>query len=64
MDESPKQLIKETRLAKPMKKGKEALVDYEYLRCGVCNVFIASEPLAGKRFTKVTEQKTKKDWAE
>lgn len=64
MDESPKQLIRETRLGKPMKKGKEALVDYEYFRCGVCNVFMASEPLAGKRFTKVTEQKTKKDWAE
>lgn len=64
MDESPKQLIRETRLRKPMKKGKEALVDYEYFRCGVCNVFMASEPLAGKRFTKVTEQRTKKDWAE
>jgi hypothetical protein len=64
MDESPKQLIRETRLGKPMKKGKEALVDYEYFRCGVCNVFMASEPLAGKRFTKVTEQRTKKDWAE
>ena len=63
MDESPKQLIRETRLGRPMKKGKEALVDYEYFRCGVCNVFMASEPLAGKRFTKVTEQKTKKDWA-
>lgn len=64
MDESPKQLIRETRLGKPMRKGKDALIDYEYFRCGVCNVFIASEPLAGKRFTKVTEQRTKKDWAE
>jgi hypothetical protein len=64
MDESPKQLIRETRLGKPMKKGKEALIDYEYFRCGVCNVFMASEPLAGKRFTKVTDQRTKKDWAE
>lgn len=63
MDESPKQLIRETRLGKPMKTGKEALVDYEYFRCGVCNIFMASEPLAGMRFTKVTEQKTKQDWA-
>lgn len=60
MDESPKQLIRETRLGKPMKKSKEALIDYEYFRCGVCNVFMASEPLAGKRFTKVTEQKPRK----
>lgn len=64
MDESPKQLIRETRLGKPMRKGKEAVVDYEYFRCGVCNVFMASEPLAGKRFTQVTEQRTKRDWAE
>lgn len=64
MDESPKQLIRETRLGKPMRKGNEALVDYEYFRCGVCNIFMASEPLTGKRFTKVTEQKTKGDWAE
>lgn len=63
MDESPKQLIREIRLGKPMKTGKEALVDYEYFRCGVCNIFMASEPLAGMRFTKVTEQKTKQDWA-
>jgi hypothetical protein len=38
--------------------------DYEYERCGVCNVFMANEPLAGKKMTKVTERKTKGDWAE
>ena len=37
--------------------------DYEYERCGVCNVFMASEPLAGRRLTKVTERRTKADWA-
>ncbi len=34
--------------------------DYEYRRCGTCNVF--TEPLAGKRMTKVTERKI--DWAQ
>jgi len=63
MDESPKQLIRETRPGQPMKQGKEARIDYEYLRHGVCNIFMASEPLTGKRFTDVTEQKTKQDWA-
>lgn len=63
MDESPKQLIQETRLGQPMKPGKEARIDYEYFRRGVCNIFMASEPLTGKRFTEVTEQKTKQDWA-
>ena len=63
MDESPKQLIKETRLPIKMEKGREKRVDYEYVRCGVCNIFMANEPLKGKRMVKITERKTKKDWA-
>ncbi len=63
MDESPKQLIKETRQRIPAKRGSIAKFDYEYERCGVCNIFIANEPLAGKRFVEITERKTKKDWA-
>ena len=63
MDESPKQLIKETRSSLPMKPGMEKREDYEYERCGVCNVFMANEPLAGKRYIRITEFKTKKDWA-
>lgn len=64
MDESPKQLIKETRTAVPMKPGQEARIDFEYERCGVANIFLASEPLKGKRYVEVTERKTKVDWAE
>jgi DDE superfamily endonuclease len=63
MDESPKQLIKETRLPILRKPGIDTKVDYEYERCGVANIFIANEPLTGKRYVKVTEKKTKKDWA-
>lgn len=63
MDESPKQLIKETRTPIARKPGAEAKADYEYERCGVANIFMANEPLAGKRYVKVTERKTKKDWA-
>jgi hypothetical protein len=63
MDESPRQLINETRQALPAKPGRLARHDYEYERCGVCNIFMAGEPLAGHRLVKVTEQKTKKDWA-
>lgn len=62
MDESPKQLIKETQLPIKMKKCSEKRVDYEYACCGVCNLFIANEPLIGKRMVKITERKTKKDW--
>lgn len=59
----PKQLIKDTRLPIKMEKGREKRVDYEYVRCGVCNIFMANEPLKGKRMVKITERKTKKDWA-
>lgn len=63
MDESPKQLIAETKVPIPASPGETAKHDYEYERCGVCNVFLACEPLAGKRKVKITERKTKLDWA-
>ncbi len=64
MDESPKQLIRETRLPVPMSPGMPARYDYEYERCGVCNIFMAGEPLAGKRMVRVTKRRTKRDWAQ
>ena len=63
MDETPRQLIGETRHPIAMAPARPAREDYEYRRCGTCNVFMATEPLAGKRMTKVTERKTKIDWA-
>ena len=63
MDESPKQLIEEGRSSTAMKPGQEARVHYEYIRNGIVNIFMANEPLQGKRFVEVTEFKTKKDWA-
>ena len=64
MDESPKQLIKDTKTPIKVKRGIELKYDYEYERCGVCNIFMANEPLIGKRYVKITRSKTKKDWAE
>jgi hypothetical protein len=63
MDESPKQLIGETKTPIAAKPGSEEKYDYEYVRNGVCNIFMSNEPLAGKRFVKVTERKTKQDRA-
>ena len=63
MDESPKHLIAETRVPIPGLPGRVARHDYEYRRCGVCTVFLASEPLAGKRMVRITERRTKRDWA-
>ena len=62
MDESPEQLT-ETVCEEPMNVGKDKRIDYEYIRHGVVNIFMANEPLKGKRLVEVTEFKTKKDWA-
>jgi len=63
MDESPKQLIKQTRIPIARKPGQDAREDYEYARNGVANIFIANEPLRGKRYTRIKSRRTKKDWA-
>lgn len=63
MDETPRQLIGQVRQPEPARPGHPEREDYEYQRLGVCNVFMACEPLAGRRMTKVTERKTKVDWA-
>jgi transposase len=63
MDESSKQLIKEVRQPLPMKPGEVEKFDTEYDRNGTASIFMAFEPLQGQRFTKVTEQRTRTDWA-
>jgi transposase len=63
MDESPKQLIGETQVPIAAKTGSLEKHDYEYVRNGVCNVFMSNEPLQGKRKVKITERKTRIDWA-
>jgi len=63
MDETSKQLIKETRLPIDMQVGQVARYDTEYERNGTCNIFLHIEPLTGKRGTQVTAQRRKTDWA-
>lgn len=63
MDESPKQLIAETKVPVPVLPGRPAKYDCQYKRYGVCNIFIACEPLAGNRMIKISERRTKSDWA-
>ena len=64
LDEASKQLLKDKRERLPMRPGDPEYYDSEYEREGVCNIFVASEPLAGQRYVQVREQRTKKDWAE
>ncbi len=63
MEESPKQLISDARPSSPMKPGQESRVDYEYVRHGMVNIFMANEPLKGTRLVEVITNKTKKNWA-
>ncbi len=63
MDESLKQLIEEIRIPILCSQRKPARYDYEYKRNGMCNIFLACEPLTGKRIVKITERRTKQDWA-
>ena len=61
IDETNKQLIKETRI--PCAPGQPEKVDYEYERNGIADVFMIFEPLAGKRDTIVTKTRTGIDFA-
>lgn len=64
MDEASKQLLAEVRRPIRAQPGQPERYDYEYEREGVANLFMFMEPLAGKRHVKVTDRRTKVDWAE
>jgi transposase len=63
MDETSKQLVSEVAQPIPVEPGHPARFDYEYERQGVANLFILFEPLRGWRTIKVTERRTRRDWA-
>ena len=64
MDEKSKQLLEDIREPLPARPGKLEKYDYEYKRKGTCNIFVAVEPKGGRRVVKVTDTRTKKDFAE
>jgi transposase len=63
-DESPEQLVSETRQPLPAKPGQPERYDYEYRREGVANVFMFFAPLQNWRHIKITDRRTKVHWAE
>lgn len=63
MDEASKQLLADTREPIAATPGSPERYDHEYEREGVANLFMFSEPLMGKRHVKVSERRTRKDWA-
>ena len=62
-DEAGFQLIIEKRLPLPIRPGQPERFDYEYKRNGTRNLFMFSQPLGGWRHVKVTERRTKIDYA-
>jgi len=63
-DERPCQLIDDVITPIAMKPGNPKKVHYEYARNGTCCVFMAFEPLAGKRIVSVRKRRTKVDYAQ
>ena len=64
LDETTKQLIKETRVPIPGKPGRPARHDYEYERNGTANLFMLFAPLEGWRHVEVTDRHTALDYAQ
>ena len=62
LDEKPKQLLDDKRKAIPMSQGHIEKYDNQYVRRGNANIFMAVEFKAGKRTTRVTSRRTKKDF--
>jgi hypothetical protein len=64
LDETSKQLIRETRAPVPMRRGQPARVDHEYERNGTANLFMLFAPLEGWRHVEVTDRHAAVDYAE
>lgn len=63
MGEASKQLMGEVHEPRAMEPGKPRCEDYEYEREGVFNQFVFCERLAGWRHVRITDRRTKRDWA-
>lgn len=63
LDETSRQLLGDVRPASPPQPGRLARHDPEYVRGGVVNPFLVTEPLRGWRAVLVSEQRTRLDFA-
>jgi hypothetical protein len=61
MDESAKQLLRDKREGQPMQPGQPERFDDTFESAGMCKLFLACEPLVGRRQVKVTEHRTSQD---
>jgi hypothetical protein len=63
LDETSRQVLAETRIPLPVAPGRPARHDPEYARQGVVNCFLVTAPMRGWRQVRVSEQRTRIDWA-
>ena len=63
LDETNRQLIGEVAPPIPMTTEHPLIYDFEYVRNGVVDIFMMFEPLSARRYTAVTETRTKIDFA-
>lgn len=63
MDEGAKLLLQDKREHLPIQPGQPERVDFTFESAGMQKLFLACEPLAGKRFVAVTKRRTSEDWA-
>ncbi len=64
LDETSRQLLADTYPSRPVLPGQPAQEDHEYVRQGVCNLFMICEPLRGWRHVMVSDRRTRLDWAQ
>jgi DDE superfamily endonuclease len=62
-DEACQQLFGEVRPRRRGRPGQPSRVDYEYERKGVCHQLLFCEPLRGWRHVRVSERRTRTDYA-
>ena len=63
LDETSRQLLGDVAPPLPAAPGRPVREDYEYVRQGVCNLFLACEPLRGWRHVTVGDRRTRTDFA-
>ncbi len=63
LDETSRQLLADARPPLPPAPGRPARQDPEYVRGGVANVFLVTEPLRGWRDVRVSDRRTRLDFA-
>jgi hypothetical protein len=63
LDETSRQVLGAVRAPLPAAPGQPARYDPEYVRKGVVNLFLVSAPLDGWRHVRVSQQRTRLDFA-